>query len=41
LQYGYGASLALVLVVVGVIMSLFYLRLFRFKELVKLPRIEQ
>ena len=41
LQYGYGASLALVLVVVGVIMSLFYLRLFRFNELVKLPRIEQ
>jgi len=41
LQYGYGASLALVLVVVGVIMSIFYLRLFRFKELVKLPRIEQ
>ena len=41
LQYGYGASLALVLVVVGVIMSLLYLRLFRFKELVKLPRIEQ
>lgn len=41
LQYGYGASLALVLVVVGVIMSLFYLRFFRFNELVKLPRIEQ
>jgi len=32
LQYGYGASLALVLVVVGVIMSLLYLRLFRFKN---------
>jgi inositol-phosphate transport system permease protein len=41
LQYGYGAALALVLVVVGVIMSLIYLRFFRFNELVKTPRIEQ
>ena len=41
LQYGYGAALALVLVVVGVIMSLIYLRFFRFNELVKPPRIEQ
>jgi len=41
LQYGYGAALALVLVVVGVIMSLIYLRFFRFDELIKTPRIEQ
>jgi inositol-phosphate transport system permease protein len=41
LQYGYGAALALVLVVVGVIMSLIYLRFFRFNELVKTPKIEQ
>jgi inositol-phosphate transport system permease protein len=41
LQYGYGAALALVLVVVGVIMSLIYLRFFRFDELIKPPRIEQ
>jgi len=41
LQYGYGAALALVLVLVGVIMSLIYLRFFRFNELVKTPRIEQ
>jgi inositol-phosphate transport system permease protein len=41
LQYGYGAALALVLVVVGVIMSLIYLRFFRFNELVRTPRIEQ
>ena len=40
LQYGYGAALALVLVVVGVIMSLIYLRFFRFHELVKPPRID-
>jgi inositol-phosphate transport system permease protein len=33
--------LALVLVVVGVIMSLIYLRFFRFNELVKTPKIEQ
>ncbi len=34
-------ALALVLVVVGVIMSLIYLRFFRFDELIKTPRIEQ
>jgi inositol-phosphate transport system permease protein len=41
LQYGYGAALALVLVVIGVVLSLAYLRLFDFKTLVSPPRIEQ
>ena len=41
LEYGYGAALALVLVVVGVILSLAYLRLFDFKSLVAPPPIEQ
>ena len=41
LEYGYGATLALVLVVVGVVLSLLYLRLFDFKTLVAPPRIEQ
>ncbi|MGB0708363.1 MAG: carbohydrate ABC transporter permease, partial [bacterium] len=41
LQYGYGAALALVLVVIGVIMSFIFLRFFRFQELVRQPRIEQ
>ena len=41
LQYGYGAALALVLVVIGVVMSLIYLRLFNFDALITRPRIEQ
>ncbi|MCL6269382.1 sugar ABC transporter permease [Sansalvadorimonas sp. 2012CJ34-2] len=41
LQYGYGAALALVLVIIGIIASVGYLRVFNFKELVARPRIEQ
>ncbi|PLW78752.1 carbohydrate ABC transporter permease [Cohaesibacter celericrescens] len=40
LEYGNGAAMALVLVIVGVILSLLYLRLFKFDELVAKPRIE-
>ncbi|WP_319412590.1 sugar ABC transporter permease [uncultured Cohaesibacter sp.] len=40
LQYGYGASMALVLVIVGILLSLLYLRVFKFNELVAKPRIE-
>lgn len=40
LQYGLGAAMALILVVVGLTLSLVYLRLFRFGELVGRPRIE-
>ena len=41
LQYGYGAALALVLVAIGVIMSFTFLKIFRFNDLIKQPRIEQ
>ncbi len=41
LQYGLGAAMALVLVFVGVLASLLYLRIFNFNELVAKPRIEQ
>jgi len=40
LQYGYGAALSLVLVVIGVTLSLIYLKLFDFKSLTAPPRIE-
>ncbi len=40
LQYGLGAAFALVLVVIGILASLFYLRLFDFRTLVQKPRIE-
>jgi inositol-phosphate transport system permease protein len=41
LEYGYGAAMALILVIVGVILSLFYLRLFNYRDLVSKPLIEQ
>lgn len=40
LQYGYGAALSLVLVVIGITLSLFYLKLFDFKNLTAPPKIE-
>ena len=40
LQYGLGAAMALVLVVIGLIASVLYLRLFKFHELVAKPKIE-
>jgi len=41
LQYGLGAAFALILVVIGIVLSALYLRFFNFKELVAKPRIEQ
>jgi len=41
LQYGLGAAYALVLVVIGIITSVLFLRFFNFKDLVAKPRIEQ
>lgn len=41
LQYGLGAAYALVLVVIGIVASAVYLRLFNFRELLSKPRIEQ
>ncbi|PIO97269.1 carbohydrate ABC transporter permease [Pleomorphomonas carboxyditropha] len=40
LQYGLGAAMAVMLVVVGVTLSVIYLRLFRFDDLVGRPKIE-
>ena len=40
LRYGFGATLAVVLVAVGIALSLVYLRLFDFKKLVAEPQIE-
>jgi len=40
LQYGYGAAMALVLVTIGITVSLMYLRIFKFDDLVSRPRIE-
>ncbi|VAW21511.1 putative sugar ABC transporter, permease protein [hydrothermal vent metagenome] len=40
LQYGYGAALSLILVIIGVTLSLIYLKLFNFKSLTAPPRIE-
>ena len=41
LQYGLGAAYALALVFIGIGLSVVYLRLFNFKELLAKPRIEQ
>ena len=41
LQYGLGAAYALVLVIIGIVASVGYLRLFNFRELLTKPRIEQ
>lgn len=40
LEYGYGATMALVLVAIGVVLSLAYLKIFNFDALVARPRIE-
>jgi len=39
-KFGYGAALATVLVVIGIIMSIIYLRMFKFSELMTEPKIE-
>lgn len=41
LQYGFGSALALVLVGIGILASLLYLRMFDFKSMNTPPRIEQ
>lgn len=40
LQYGMGAAMALILVIVGFVLSILYLRMFKFDELVNKPKIE-
>jgi inositol-phosphate transport system permease protein len=39
-QFGLGAAMAAVLVVVGIVVSLFYLRIFNFRALVGEPKVE-
>ena len=40
LRYGYGSTLAVVLVLAGIFLALFYLRIFKFKALISNPPIE-
>lgn len=40
LQYGYGTAMALVLVVIGVVLALIYLRVFNYNALIAKPLIE-
>mgnify|MGYP000362554783 CR=1 FL=1 len=40
LQYGYGAALSLVLVVIGITLSLIYLKVFNFANMTSKPKIE-
>lgn len=39
-QWGYGSAFAVVLVIVGVVLAVIYMRVFRFDELVSEPKIE-
>lgn len=39
-QWGYGSAFAVVLVVVGIVLAVLYMRVFRFQELVAEPKIE-
>ena len=39
-QWGYGAAWGFVLVIIGIVMSAIYLRVFRFDELVQEPKID-
>ena len=39
-KFGYGAALAVLLVILGVTLSIIYLRIFRFRELMTEPKIE-
>lgn len=39
-QWGYGSAFAVVLVIVGVVLAVIYMRVFRFQELVAEPKIE-
>jgi inositol-phosphate transport system permease protein len=40
LEYGYGAAMALVLVIIGIVLALVYLRVFNYRTLVAKPLIE-
>ncbi len=40
-QWGYGAAWSVVLVIIGIVMAIIYLRVFKFGELVEEPKIDQ
>jgi inositol-phosphate transport system permease protein len=40
LEYGYGSAMALILVVIGIVLALIYLRVFNYATLVSKPLIE-
>jgi len=40
-QWGYGSAWAVILVIIGVVMAIIYLRVFRFGELMQEPKIDQ
>jgi len=40
-QWGYGAAWSVVLVIIGIVMAVIYLRVFKFRELVEEPKIDQ
>ena len=39
-EFGFGSALAAILVVIGIIASIFYLRVFRFNQMVAEPKVE-
>jgi len=40
-QWGYGSAWAVILVVIGIVMAIVYLRVFKFDELIQEPKIDQ
>ena len=40
-QWGYGSAWAVILVIIGVVMAIVYLRVFKFNELIQEPKIDQ
>ncbi|HCL90961.1 MAG TPA: sugar ABC transporter permease [Candidatus Atribacteria bacterium] len=40
-QWGYGSAWAVILVIIGIIMAIIYLRVFKFNELIQEPKIDQ
>ena len=40
-QWGYGSAWAVILVIIGIVMAIVYLRVFKFSELIQEPKIDQ
>jgi len=40
-QWGYGSAWAVILVIIGIVMAIIYLRVFKFDELIQEPKIDQ